>query len=295
MQRKTPLALLSAVFSTLLLPTAISCLAAQAQKPVLTPDEQSTLNQIKTLRDIPESQRGRRITELALRVRALPAGKIKVNLATGLAGLSTEGDFGHDPLQAVAETLSQSLAQTPLPETKESPAYPYVELARLVRYEHVSASLNDPEFNKAQARLIEEEAEVQKVDFTLSDLSGKSWTLSALHGKVVLVNFWATWCPPCRKEMPDLEKLSKRFANNGLVVLSISDEESSRLNPYIATNKITYPILVDPGRKVTESFHVDGIPKSFVFDREGKLVAQSIDMRTMNQFLAMLSQAGLRE
>lgn len=295
MQRKISLPFLGTVLCTLLFLVVTLPLGAQAPKPVLTPDEQSTLNQIKTLRAVPDSQRGRRITELALRVRALPADKIKVNLATGLAGLSTEGDFGHDPLQAVAETLSQSLTETPLPEGKDGPAYPYVELAKLVRYEHVSATLNDRAFAKAQARLLEEEASLQKVDFTLSDLSGKSWTLSSLRGKVVLVNFWATWCPPCRKEMPDLDTLSKRFAKKGLVVLSISDEEASRLNPYIATNKITYPILMDPGRKVTESFHVDGIPKSFVFDREGKLVAQSIDMRTMHQFLAMLSQAGLME
>lgn len=295
MQRKICLALHPALLCTLFLSAIASILGAQTQKPVLTPDEQSILNQIKTLRAIPDSQRGRRIAELALRIRALPADKIKVNLSTGLASLSTEGDFGHDPLQEVAETLSQALAQTPLPEGKDGPAYPYVELAKLVRYEHVSTTLNAPAFAKAQARLVEEEAELQKVDFTLSDLSGKSWTLSSLRGKVVLVNFWATWCPPCRKEMPDLDTLSKRFAKKGLVVLSISDEDASRLNPYLATNKITYPILMDPGRKVTESFHVDGIPKSFIFDREGKLVAQSIDMRTMNQFLAMLSQAGLRE
>jgi peroxiredoxin len=295
MQRKICLAVFPVFLCTLFLPFITSILIAQTPKPVLTPDEQSTLDQIKTLRAIPDSQRGRRITELALRVRALPADKVKVNLATGLASLSTEGDFGHDPLQAVAETLSQALTQTPLPEGKNGPAYPYVELAKLVRYEHVSAALNDPAFAKAQAQLVEQEAELQKIDFTLSDLTGKSWTLSSLRGKVVLVNFWATWCPPCRKEMPDLDKLSKRYSSKGLVVLSISDEDASRLNPYIATNKITYPILMDPGRKVTESFHVDGIPKSFIFDREGKLVTQSIDMRTMNQFLAMLSQAGLQE
>jgi peroxiredoxin len=79
-----------------------------------------------------------------------------------------------------------------------------------------------------------------------------------------------------------------------LVVLAISDEEAAKVTPFIAERKIGYPVLLDPGRKVNESFIVEGIPKSFVYDRNGKMVAQSIDMRTKNQFLGMLAQAGLQ-
>jgi hypothetical protein len=61
----------------------------------------------------------------------------------------------------------------------------------------------------------------------------------------------------------------------------------------LAEQKVTYPVLLDPGRKVNELFRIEGIPKNFVYDRDGKLVAQSIDMRTQKQFLAMLAQAGL--
>jgi hypothetical protein len=64
--------------------------------------------------------------------------------------------------------------------------------------------------------------------------------------------------------------------------------------PFISERKITYPVLLDQGRKVNDLFQVEGIPKSFVYDREGKLVAQSIDMRTQKQFLQMLAQAGLQ-
>jgi peroxiredoxin len=109
----------------------------------------------------------------------------------------------------------------------------------------------------------------------------------------VLVNFWATWCPPCRKEMPDLETLYGRFGSKGLVVLGISDEEAAKVEPFIRERKVSFPVLLDPGRKVNEMFVVEGIPKSFVYDREGKLVAQSIDMRTQKQFLEMLAKAGL--
>jgi len=111
---------------------------------------------------------------------------------------------------------------------------------------------------------------------------------------VVLVNFWATWCPPCRKEMPDLEMLYRQFKDQGLVILAISDEVESKVRPFVAEQKVTYPILLDPGRKVNDLFQIEGIPKTFVYDRSGKLVAQSIDMRTRRQFLEMLAQAGLQ-
>jgi peroxiredoxin len=109
----------------------------------------------------------------------------------------------------------------------------------------------------------------------------------------VLVNFWATWCPPCRKEMPDLETLYERFESKGFVVLGISDEEAATIEPFIRERKVSFPVLLDPGRKVNDAFVVEGIPKSFVYDRQGKLVAQSIDMRTQKQFLEMLEKAGL--
>jgi peroxiredoxin len=114
-----------------------------------------------------------------------------------------------------------------------------------------------------------------------------------MKGKVVLVNFWATWCPPCRKEMPDLQALYDKYKDQGFVVLSISDEEVAKVSPFITERNISYPVLLDPGRKVNDAFVVEGIPKSFVYDREGKLVAQSVDMRTRSQFQQMLAAAGL--
>ena len=78
------------------------------------------------------------------------------------------------------------------------------------------------------------------------------------------------------------------------MVLSISDEEMDKVAAYVKENGYTYPILLDPGRKVNEQFGIQGIPKSFVYDREGKLVAQAIDMRTARQFIGMLTEAGLK-
>jgi peroxiredoxin len=163
----------------------------------------------------------------------------------------------------------------------------------LVRYEQVDASLDDEQFRAAMERLEADDRTREHLEFRLKDLSGRTWTISELRGKVVLVNFWATWCPPCRKEMPDLETLYGRLGAKGLVVLGISDEEADKVEPFIRERKLSFPVLLDPGRKVNEMFVVEGIPRSFVSDREGKLVAQSIDMRTEKQFLEMLGKAGL--
>ncbi|MBZ5726553.1 MAG: TlpA family protein disulfide reductase [Acidobacteriia bacterium] len=129
--------------------------------------------------------------------------------------------------------------------------------------------------------------------FTLTAMDGKAYNLDALRGRVVLLNFWATWCPPCRKEMPDMEKLYQRFSAKGLTVLAVSDEERETVAGFLRKQSYTFPVLLDPGGKVGAAFNVEGIPKSFLFDRGGKLVAQAIDMRTERQFLAMLQQAGL--
>lgn len=246
------------------------------------------------LRSVPDDARARETRQLALDIRALPAGDHKLTLAIGLANLSTEGDFGHDALQEVASTLAGALTEHPVPEVNGQPSEPYLELAQLVRYEHVQAFVDSPQMAKAMSQLDADDQKRQQADFTLTDLEGKSWRLKSLEGKVVLVNFWATWCPPCRNEMPDLDALYKHFQKQGLVILAISDEDAARVKTFIAGKGISYNVLLDPGRKVNTLFNVMGIPKTFIYDRSGKLVAESIDMRTRNQFLQMLAQAGLQ-
>jgi peroxiredoxin len=269
-----------------------SDLAAQI-KPAWSADEQPIVDQLRGLRKVPDAARGGVTRQLALDIRRLPMTPGKLRLAKDLANLSTEGDFGRPTLQEVSTTLAEALREQPIPSVNGEPADPYVTLALLVRYEQVQVSPDAPQFAAALAKIEAEEQRRASADLTLPDLNGKEWNLHSLRGNVVLVNFWATWCPPCRKEIPDLESLYSLFQKQGFVVLGISDEEAGKVAPFVKEDNVSYPILLDTGRRVNELFGVEGIPKSFVYDRDGKIVATAIDMRTKQQFLAMLAKAGL--
>jgi peroxiredoxin len=280
--------------ATGLLVSRPASLRAQEQKIIWSDREKPIADQINRLRAMPDDVRAQATKKLALEIRQLPVAPNKLRLANSLAMLSTEGDFGHDMLQEVAITLAAALREQPLQAEKGQPPRPYVELAELARYEHVQATLDDPQFAAAVSKIEADNKRREQADFTLTELGGITWTLKEQRGKVVVLNFWATWCPPCRKEMPDLESLYHQFKDQGLLILAISDEDAGKVAPFVAEQKVTYPILLDPGRKVHELFQIEGIPKTFVYDRNGKLVAQSIDMRTRRQFLDMLAQAGLK-
>jgi peroxiredoxin len=270
---------------TAVLLAALVPLQAQTQ-PALNDQEKAISDKVAQLRSLPDEQWTKTVGTIAGQIRQLPASPGKVLLISRLGSLVTEGDAGHETLQVVAATMADVLQTSP-----DVPLYHM--LARLARYEHCEVSMDSPQYRAAMAKLESDDQRRQSIDFTLSDLNGTKWSLRDLRGKVVMVNFWATWCPPCRKEMPDMEALYKRFQQRGLVILAISDEDAGKVQPFIAAAGYSYPVLLDPGRKVNELFAIEGIPKSFLYNREGKLVAEAIDRRTAQQFLAMLKQAGL--
>lgn len=90
-----------------------------------------------------------------------------------------------------------------------------------------------------------------------------------------------------------MQALHQRFGPRGLAILAVSDEDAGKVAPFVGAQKLSFPVLLDPGRKVNEAFAVEGIPRSFLYGRDGKLVAQAIDRRTSRQFLAMLKLVGL--
>lgn len=119
-------------------------------------------------------------------------------------------------------------------------------------------------------------------EFNLKDLDGKNWRLSDLRGKVVLINFWATWCPPCRKELPSLERLWRLLGSDNFVVLAIDVGEDAD-TVFAFTGMLepapTFPILLDRDSAVLGNWLVKGLPTTFVLDKKGRIVYRAVGGR----------------
>jgi thiol-disulfide isomerase/thioredoxin len=121
--------------------------------------------------------------------------------------------------------------------------------------------------------------------FTLKDMNGADVQLASFKGKVILVNFWATWCGPCKAEIPSLVELQQQYGKD-LVILGVSvDDPVEKMRPYAAQYKINYPLLVGNGREdVQEAFGpLYGIPVSVIIDREGNIAKKHSGIATKGQ------------
>jgi peroxiredoxin len=136
------------------------------------------------------------------------------------------------------------------------------------------------------------EGEIAK-DFTLKDLRGDSVSLKSLRGKVVLLNFWATWCGPCRIEMPQIDHLQKEYRDQGLVVLGITDESPELALKFLAKNQISFSSLTDPEQEVAVQYQVRAIPTIFVIGRDGRIVFQGIGVSREDALRTALKDAGI--
>lgn len=118
-------------------------------------------------------------------------------------------------------------------------------------------------------------------DFAAPDLRGQAVSLSSLRGKVVVVNVWTTWCPPCRQEMPSMERLAAHFRGRDFQLLAVSQDEGDRekVEAFARELGLTFPVLLDPQRQVGERFGVWGYPETFVIDRNGYVVERVIGPR----------------
>ena len=110
-------------------------------------------------------------------------------------------------------------------------------------------------------------------DFVVKNLKGQDVMLSDFNGKVVLLNFWATWCAACREEMTSMQNLYSSLGKDGVEVLAVSIDRwnEDRIQKFVEQYNLTFPVLLDQNQKVRKQYHVMGVPTSYLIDGEGKI------------------------
>ncbi len=133
-------------------------------------------------------------------------------------------------------------------------------------------------------------------EFELEAADGSMVGLTDFIGEVVLLNFWATWCAPCRTEMPLLQSTFESFKDQGFIVLGIDFDESADLVASFGDEfGLTFPLLLDPGGKIQQQYKVRGYPTTVVLDREGRIQSYHIGILTQSQLDGYLESAGLSQ
>lgn len=133
------------------------------------------------------------------------------------------------------------------------------------------------------------------IDFVLEDAEGNSHRLSDYRGKVVALNFWATWCPPCLREMPSMQRLKNQVDDSDFVILAVNvgeDEETVFRFIFAFDDPIDFPLLLDQEGKVTEQWPVVGLPTSFILDKQGRIVLRAVGGRLWDapEFASAIAQ-----
>ena len=140
----------------------------------------------------------------------------------------------------------------------------------------------------ADAAACDPNAKPANLNFTLKDMNGKDVNLAAYKGKVILLDFWVTWCGPCKIEIPWFIEFQSKYQSQGLAVLGLSvDDPVSKLKPYAQQMKMTYPVLVGDGRddlKEKAYGPLWGLPTTFLIGRDGRLCKKHIGMASKEQF-----------
>jgi peroxiredoxin len=127
--------------------------------------------------------------------------------------------------------------------------------------------------------------------FSLPDLHGKTSTLNSYRGKIILLNFWASWCPPCVEELPSMITLYKQFATSNFQFLTISvDEDQQALETFLKRHQQTlgsFPILLDPERVTAKAYGTEKFPETYLIDEQGKLLYRFVNKRDWSSQVAM--------
>jgi thiol-disulfide isomerase/thioredoxin len=143
----------------------------------------------------------------------------------------------------------------------------------------VNAELPAPELSHELTKL---DARIPAPDFTLEDMDGQRHALSDYRGKVVMLNFWATWCPPCRREIPSMESIYRDLGKSGFVVLAVNEfEEPDHVFAYTGQLSVfpTFPILFDRDSTVSQDYKVNGLPTTVLLDKQARIAYRAVGGR----------------
>jgi thiol-disulfide isomerase/thioredoxin len=141
----------------------------------------------------------------------------------------------------------------------------------------------------ADATLCDANPKPANLNFILKDASGKDFNLASQRGKVVLLDFWATWCPPCKVEIPWFIEFQSKYGPKGLSVIGVSaDDSPAKLKPFVDAYKMNYPVLIGDGRediKGPKAYSVSwGLPKTFVIARDGRICKMHLGLSAKERF-----------
>lgn len=191
-----------------------------------------------------------------------------VTLLAGGAFLALRSSSG-GPASSTEPALTTPAAPAPAPAPTAAPSPP-----RPGRHLSVEEAMRELDLIRPSRTKAAEE-------FTAPLLGGKSFRLSQHRGQVVFINFWATWCPPCREEMPSMERLWRQHKNRGFAMVAISlDADPEVVGPFVAEHKFTFQIALDPKMEVANAYGVRALPASLLVDRRGNLTALALGPRT---------------
>ena len=117
-------------------------------------------------------------------------------------------------------------------------------------------------------------------DFTLESESGKAYHLADYRGQVVMINFWATWCPPCRREMPSMQRMWKKIKGKGVQVFAVNvGEDADTIFEFLGTYPVSFPLLMDIDGSVIKQYPVTGLPTTYIVNPEGNVVYRAVGSR----------------
>ncbi len=144
------------------------------------------------------------------------------------------------------------------------------------------AAINDDPYAKMGILTVKHKTKAP--NFCLKCLEGRDVELKHFNGKVVFINFWATWCGPCIEEMPSMEALYREFKDRGFVLLAISVDYggATLVRNFVAKHRYTLPVLLDPNCETLDLYHVKGIPTTLVIDKSGNWVGRAVGPRNWN-------------